>query len=639
MRFYNWPALAVGALVFGAAARSRELPVVEPNPNVERSGVLRGGVLDVSLDATTGNWWIDGPHHPPMTVEAFAEPGKAPLMPGPLVRARQGTEIRLSVHNSLRTSLTFFVPAAVHGGPDRMTAMDSTVIAPGSSRQFVVRATAPGNYIYRATTPTGATRFTKIGGLLTGALIVDSAGVAARPNDRVLVLMSTPDPSGLALLDTLATETGDNARLRARTVYTINGRSWPNTERIPATIGDSIHWRVINASDIPHPMHLHGFYYRVDAFSDPLAQLDERPARGAMVVTQLMPPFSTMSISWAPDRPGNWIFHCHFALHNLPDSLSAAPDDPFKRDMVGLILGVSIADRPGAPTAAEARSQRRLRLVALTGPDVAGRGPDGVSSMHFAIDENGRRVDESKDVSPELDLTRGEPVSIVVVNQLHEPTSVHWHGIEVQNSYFDGVPGVSGAGATLTPAVAPGDSFEVRFTPPRSGTFMYHAHFDELREEIGGLEGALIVRDPGEVPSPDDDVFLLKGSANSRMHPIEINGKVSPDTVVLHVGRRARLRFANLTTTETFPTFSLTARPDSALTLERDTMLVQWTPIAKDGFNLPLAQQTRRAASLMIAMGETHDVSYTPRQRGTLRLEVRLRRNRRLLLRVPIRVE
>ena len=91
-------------------------------------------------------------------------------------------------------------------------------------------------------------------------------------------------------------------------------------------------------------------------------------------------------------------------------------------------------------------------------------------------------------------LKRGEPVSITVVNHLREPTAVHWHGIELE-SYFDGVADFSGAGTRIAPAIAPGDSFEARFTPPRSGTFMYHPHADEMRQQQAGLSGALLVVD------------------------------------------------------------------------------------------------------------------------------------------------
>src|SRR5437773_8158154 len=74
---------------------------------------------------------------------------------------------------------------------------------------------------------------------------------------------------------------------------------------------------------------------------------------------------------------------------------------------------------------------------------------------------------------PPIMLGRNDPVSIMVVNRLAEPTSIHWHGIEL-DSFFDGVPGFSGQKPALAPAIAPGDSFDVRFTPPRSGTFIYH---------------------------------------------------------------------------------------------------------------------------------------------------------------------
>ena len=48
------------------------------------------------------------------------------------------------------------------------------------------------------------------------------------------------------------------------------------------------------------------------------------------------------------------------------------------------------------------------------------------------------------------------------------------------------MPGFSGAAGHLAPVIAPGDSFEVRFTPPRAGTFIYHTHVDEERQEPAG---------------------------------------------------------------------------------------------------------------------------------------------------------
>ncbi|HTE46094.1 MAG TPA: multicopper oxidase domain-containing protein [Gemmatimonadaceae bacterium] len=73
---------------------------------------------------------------------------------------------------------------------------------------------------------------------------------------------------------------------------------------------------------------------------------------------------------------------------------------------------------------------------------------------------------------PVLELTRGERVAINIVNRSHDKAAIHWHGIELE-SFPDGVPGWSGAGNHVLPMIAPGDSFTVRFTPTRAGTFMY----------------------------------------------------------------------------------------------------------------------------------------------------------------------
>jgi FtsP/CotA-like multicopper oxidase with cupredoxin domain len=213
---------------------------------------------------------------------------------------------------------------------------------------------------------------------------------------------------------------------------------------------------------------------------------------------------------------------------------------------------------------------------------------------------------------------------------------------------MDGVPGVTGAGQRLSPKIAPSDSFEVRFTPPRSGTFMYHAHVNELVQQQGGLVGPLIVRDPGTAMSTDDHVFFLKGSrlGPNTAYPLDINGEANPDTVVMHVGRPARLRFISLASVNPNATVWLTARRDSSLINAADTMVVRWRPVAKDGADLPVAARGERRARQIVGMGETYDFEYTPVQRGALRLEIRTANPPpgfggagQLLVRVPIRVE
>jgi manganese oxidase len=611
------------ALIMGSGSAPPAPELVQPNANVTRGGVLSNGVLTVTLEAKPSLFAIDGPHRQPMVIEAFAEPGKAPEMPGPLVRVPAGTAIQMTIRNSLSMPLTFFVPTLLRGGPDRIDAVDSIVVQPGADGVLMTRATTAGNYVYRATLPTGNSRFRRLAGVLAGALIVDSARIAPPANERVLVMMATWDGVKMACGDTAARPGAECDP--GRVAYTINGRSWPNTERVAATVGDSLHWRVLAAADDVHPMHLHGFYYRIDAFSAPLAGGRGRPTLGQLVVTQLMTPFSGMSMTWSPDRPGNWLFHCHFALHLQPDSISAAPDDPHMRDMVGLVIGVNVAARPGVRVAGEPTATRHLRLIAVEdSSDDVGRGRMALPSMHFLLEDGTRRLDAGPDFSPQLDLVRGEPVAITIVNHMTEPTSVHWHGIEVEDSYVDGAPGFSGAGTHLAPAIAPRDSFIARFTPPRSGTFMYHAHVDDNREQSAGLVGALIVRDPGTTTAPDDHAFFLKSSrlAAGATDSVEINGQLRPDTLVLHAGRPARLRLINLSAhhNSAVATFQLKAiGPNPAAA---SATILQWRPLAKDGMDLPAFAQGSRPAEQVVSIGETYDVEFTPDRPETLRLVV-----------------
>lgn len=632
----RWVLSAV--LIVASGRERRALPFVLPNANIERAGVLRDTLLTVNLEARRALWRFSTTHAP-MSVDAFAEAGKAPVMPGPLLRVPAGTRLRITLRNSLAVPITLLVPAALRGGADRVDAMDTILVAPGAVDSLTTRADAPGSYVYRGTLPDGASKISHIAGILAGAIVVDSVG-AARRSDRVLVLMATEDSASAACDDSSsATRELALGQCRGRRfIYTINGTQWPNTERVRAAVGDSLHWRVINASSQVHPMHLHGFYFRVDALTGPFA--DARPAPGQLVVTQLLDALSSMSMTWSPERPGNWLFHCHFALHNASYSMIAARDDPGMRDMVGLVIGAIVARKPGAVAARRSTPRRHLRLLAEAIGVRKAVGPDTLPAMHFVLDDYGRRVDTHADVSPELDLVRGEAVAITIVNHLDVPTSVHWHGIEVEDSYMDGAPGFSGEGRHLAPAIAPGDSFTARFTPRRSGTFMYHAHMDEMRQELAGLDGMLIVRDSAG-PAPNEFALLFKGDAADRVHPLEINGRNDPDTLVLHVGRRVRFRLGDLSrgTGSAAPSFWLTARPDSAATIGRDTLLVRWRPIAKDGFDLPASAQSLRPAQQVVSVGETVDVEFTPAARGSLRLEVRTPRGQHaLLVRVPIRV-
>ena len=99
----------------------------------------------------------------------------------------------------------------------------------------------------------------------------------------------------------------------------------------------------------------------------------------------------------------------------------------------------------------------------------------------------------------------------------------------------------------------------------------------------------------------------------------------------------------NLTAVHPNVVVILTARPDSAFANMRETAIVRWTPVAKDGADLPSAVRTPRVALQTVSMGETYDFEFMPVQRGeVLRLEARTAGGRLggvLLARVPVKVQ
>ncbi len=189
---------------------------------------------------------------------------------------------------------------------------------------------------------------------------------------------------------------------------------------------------------------------------------------------------------------------------------------------------------------------------------------------------------------------------------------MHWHGIEL-DSYYDGVPGWSGTAARLAPMIAPGDSFVARMTPPRSGTFIYHAHNLATKQVGGGLYGALIVLEPGEVRRPEDEIVWIVGGNDLFVTGLlEINGQQHPPTLTLAAGHRYHVRLINITESNT-----------GDVSLVDSSGTVVWRPLAKDAIPLAPGLNNPVQATVRTSVGETYDFEFEagPPRRLTLLVE------------------
>jgi FtsP/CotA-like multicopper oxidase with cupredoxin domain len=593
----RWLALLLTPCVlFGAAAARREpraLPVVVPNDNRASAGRLDGDTLRLSLAVTMARWYPGSQTGSWAAVSAFAEEGQAPRIPGPLVRVPEGTVIDVTLRNALPDSTILVGGLGTHPLP-----ADSLIaLAPGATARLRFAAGTPGTYFYFA-------RIGKQSDLVeretaAGAFVVDPIG--GSPPDRIFVINIWGDPV-------------DSTTYRE--ALAINGKSFPFTERIGATVGDSVRWRWINASVRPHPMHLHGFYFRVDALGDAGRWAAVAPDRRRLVVTEHMLPFTTMDVAWRPHRDGHWLFHCHLGFHVLPESQLDPPPEgshphfspDFERHMAGLVLAVVVRAPPGWAEA-PAPVRRRMHLYAQEGR-ARGRAPRALS---YVLSEDGHPPAPDSVLVPgrPLVLTRGETAEITVINRMREPTAVHWHGLELE-SYSDGMAGWSGSGTSVAPPVMPGDSFTARLVLERAGTFMYHAHLNDLEQLTSGLYGALLVLEPGEKFDPaTDHVFVLGWDGDLNPPRFLLNGDSTPPAAEVRRGVTHRLRLVNIGMAGLL-----------RLSLMRDSTLQAWRPRARDGADLPASLMVSGPATDLLSVGQTADFLWDPPGPGSYLLRM-----------------
>ena len=223
------------------------------------------------------------------------------------------------------------------------------------------------------------------------------------------------------------------------------------------------------------------------------------------------------------------------------------------------------------PPAARSSVPRRLdpgtsgRVVPVVTPDIPDmpfRIENGIKVFDLTVEHvrtefvPGRVVDawgfNGSVPGPTIQVTEGDRVRLNVHNQLPEPFSMHWHGLEIPVD-MDGMPGIS------QDAIPSGGRFAYEFTLKQNGTFFYHSHM--AMQEMMGLIGLFIIHPRvAHAPRVDRDFgIILQGWAilpnntipNSlamEFNWLTMNGKAGPATtpMICKLGERIRVRIVNL---------------------------------------------------------------------------------------------
>ena len=298
------------------AAAMREMAAVDPgeveheaSADAAGGAVLQpqvtGGVKVFELETSVIGWNI----LPDQQVEAYAFNQQ---VPGPQIRVDEGDELRINVTNNLDD------PSSVHWHglilPNEMDgAADITQepIEPGETFTYGFTAGEAGTYFYHSHFEPD--RQQALG--LYGALIVD-------PEDESRDLAYDYDQEVVIMLQEWLERDGYTypAMMMEGALpnfFTINGKAYPETQRISMEVGERLRVRFIGShNNFIHPMHIHGGPFEI-------VETDGYPVpEGARLLkdTVNVGPGERYDVIWEARRPGKWLLHCHIPHHTTNDN-------------------------------------------------------------------------------------------------------------------------------------------------------------------------------------------------------------------------------------------------------------------------------------------------------------------------------
>lgn len=111
-------------------------------------------------------------------------------------------------------------------------------------------------------------------------------------------------------------------------IFTINGKTYPETAPVNVKKGDLVKVKLVNNSpkDL-HPMHLHGHFFQV-------LSKNGKPITGSPLIkdTLNLKPGEEYVIAFKADNPGNWMFHCHDLHHASAGMVTEVKYTDYKSD-------------------------------------------------------------------------------------------------------------------------------------------------------------------------------------------------------------------------------------------------------------------------------------------------------------------
>jgi FtsP/CotA-like multicopper oxidase with cupredoxin domain len=311
-----------------------------------------GQVREFSLIAKKATWELA----PGRTVLAITYDG---TVPGPTIRVTEGDTVRVMLKNDLDQETTIhFHGLHVPNGMDGVPPFTQAPIKPGETFTYEFVGSHAGTFMYHP----HINSVEQIDNGLYGLFIIDPQRPDEPKFDRDFSMMlgawilpagETAPPGGEHQMPggKMMPGVGMGGMNMNYNWFTINGKAFPATAEWVVKKGDIVRVRLVNISNLAHPMHLHGHDFKVIAKDgEPI-----RPELQQVMNTLTVNPGETYDIAFVADNPGVWVFHCHELHHTENDGVEPG----------GLIQVIRYQGAPASPAQPQATPTMPARMPGM----------------------------------------------------------------------------------------------------------------------------------------------------------------------------------------------------------------------------------------------------------------------------------
>jgi len=285
-----------GATARGAGRAGPYTPVITPNGST-LPWTMKDGAKEFHLVAEP----VEREFAPGMTVKCWGYNGQTP---GPTIEAVEGDRVRLLVTNKLPEHTTIhWHGLLLPNGMDGVGGLNQPQIKPGETYVYEFTLRQHGTQMYHP----HADEMVQMAVGMMGLFIIHPKAPEQPPVDRDFAIMLhewavhpgtyRPDPSIMTDFN----------------MFTFNSKVFPAIDHLVVRTGDRVRVRFGNLSMDEHPIHLHGYSFKITGTDGGAIQ----PSAQWPETTVLVPVGSTRDIQFVADAPGDWAFHCHKSHHTM----------------------------------------------------------------------------------------------------------------------------------------------------------------------------------------------------------------------------------------------------------------------------------------------------------------------------------